>query len=130
VHRRRCSTARSVAYYRTREGRRKKWAQNRKRGKRQPPGPSEPVASAEAVAVEVGPAEAGPPQQNSRAREVGAGFDGDMLCYLRMLASLIEQRRVTRDEIVQVLAKNLRQHSLVRRRSIDYRVWYLNENPP
>ena len=125
AHRQRCSTARSVAYYRTRGGRLKKRLQNNKRRKSQPTQPGEPV-----VEQEVGAPEAEASKQHSEATQDGAGFDGDMLCYLRMLLSLIEGRKVTRDEIVQLLNANLRQHSMARRTSGDYLLWYLNENPP
>jgi hypothetical protein len=53
-----------------------------------------------------------------------------MLCYLRMVISLIEGRRVSAAEILEMLARVLRQHSMVRRRKIDYVLQYLNKRAP
>jgi hypothetical protein len=57
-------------------------------------------------------------------------FDADMVCYVRMATSLIEGRRVSMDEILEMLARVVRQHSVVRRRKIDYVLWYLKKNAP
>ena len=53
-----------------------------------------------------------------------------MLDYVRMLVSLIEARAVSLTEIVQMLQRVLRQHSLGRRRKIDHAVIWLQEHPP
>ena len=53
-----------------------------------------------------------------------------MLSYLRMVISLIEGRRVSAAEILEMLARVLRQHSIVRRRRIEYVLQYLNERSP
>jgi len=47
-----------------------------------------------------------------------------------MLVSLIEARSVSRKEIVQMLQRVLRQHSLGRLRGIDHAVNRLQEHPP
>jgi hypothetical protein len=49
---------------------------------------------------------------------------------VRVVASLIEGRRVSRRQVLAMLAKNLRQHSMVRRRKIDQVVAWLNKEPP
>ena len=53
-----------------------------------------------------------------------------MLEYVRLLVSLIEARSVSRTEIVQMLQRVLRQHSLGRLRRIDHAVNWLQEHPP
>lgn len=108
VHRKRDSTRRSTGYYRTKEGRQKKRVQNGKRrqkGGRAPDTPGEPKA--------------------------GAGeLKAQIVEHVRMAASLIEGRRVSREEILKMLARALRQRSLVRRRRIDYIVGHLNKASP
>lgn len=102
AHRKRRSTERSVAYYREPEGKIKKALQN---GKRRP--------RVSAVA------EAAPRTYSER-----------LVDHVRVVVSLIEGRRVSRAEIRQMLARVLRQHSMVRRRRIDQAVEWLNANPP
>lgn len=53
-----------------------------------------------------------------------------MVEHVRMVSSLIEGRRVSRDEILEMLSEFLRQHSMVRRSKINHIVWQLNQNPP
>ena len=60
----------------------------------------------------------------------GCRFDAGMVRYVRMVTSLIEGRRVSRDEILQMLARAVRQHSMARRRRIDYVLWRLMKNAP
>lgn len=50
--------------------------------------------------------------------------------HVRVVTSLIEERKVRLDEILKMLAKVLRQHSIGRRKRIDYIVRYLNKSPP
>ena len=106
AHRKRCSAERSVAYYQTVEGKAKKQMQNGKRvrsgGERAP-----------------APPEAG-------ALELRAG----MVRYVAMVASLIEGRRVGEAEMIRRLARALRQHSMARRRRMDYVVAQLQKHGP
>jgi len=53
-----------------------------------------------------------------------------MVEYLRVVCSLIEGRRVSRGEVLEMLGKVLRQHSIGRLLKIDYIVMQLNQNPP
>jgi hypothetical protein len=53
-----------------------------------------------------------------------------MVEYVRMVVSLIEARSVSMTEIVQMLERVLRQHSLGRRRKIDDALIWLQEHPP
>lgn len=53
-----------------------------------------------------------------------------MLNHVRMVTSLIEGRRVSAGEILKMLSRVLRQHSIGRRKKIDYIVGYLNKASP
>ena len=114
AHRKRSSTRRSVEYYGTEEGKIKKKIQNGKRSKGEPR-----------------------PDFGNQQKETGRGlvldgcrFDAHMVCYVRMVTSLIEGRRVSMDEILEMLARAVRQHSMARGRRIDYVLQYLKKNAP
>lgn len=109
AHRKRRSTERSVSYYRTPEGKVKKSLQNGKRGAGAAPGP-------QGVSRGAGRGEI-------RLKESTVG-------YLRMVIGLIEGRPVREGEVVEMLIRVLRQHSMARRSRIDYVVDYLKKNAP
>lgn len=113
AHRKRGSTKRSVEYYRTPEGKFKKKVQNSKRS----------MVDAKGVFKDCELA-------GSNLVQYECGFASPVLCYLRMVISLIEGRRVSAAEILEMLARVLRQHSIARRRRIDYVLQYLNERAP
>jgi hypothetical protein len=69
-------------------------------------------------------AEANPPVTG--AQELHSG----MVSYVAMVASLIESRRVSEAEILQRLVRAMRQHSMARRRRMDYVVAQLNQHGP
>jgi hypothetical protein len=100
------STERSVAYYTTAEGKAKKKMQN---GKRAQGGVR---------------ADANPPLTGCLE------FPAGMVGYIAMVASLIESRPVSEAEIVQSLVRAMRQHSMARRRRMDYVVAQLQRNGP
>lgn len=106
VHRKQCSTERSVAYYATAEGKAKKKMQN---GKRAQGGVR---------------ADANPPIPEA------PGFPAGMVGYVAMVASLIEGRPVSEEEIVRMLMRAMRQHSMARRRRMDYVVAQLHKHGP
>ena len=56
--------------------------------------------------------------------------DPSMLKYLCMLTSLIEGRRIFMEELLEMLARSVRQRSMYRTRRIDYVLSYLNKHPP
>lgn len=115
AHRKQQSTVRSVAYYRDAVGKNKKRALNAKRRRRKTEGKRRPTACpASASAVENG----------------SARWKPLMVEYVRVLVSLIEARSVSRIEIVQMLQRVLRQHTLGRRRKIDQALIWLQEHPP
>jgi len=104
-----------VEYYRTPEGKQKKKIQNGKRAR----------LAAEATLCS-GASETGRnlvPPYDSR-------FKTEIVCYLRMVTSLIEGRRVSIREILEMLARAVRQHSMVRRRKIDYVLQYWHQRAP
>jgi hypothetical protein len=113
AHRKQQSTKRSVAYNRTAGGKRKKADLNNKR-RRNGIAPAAPQKEPDVSATEAGQGR----------------WDRQMVEHVRMVISLIEDREVSREEILEVLRKDLRQHSLPRRRKIDQAVSWLNENPP
>jgi hypothetical protein len=53
-----------------------------------------------------------------------------MVAYVAMVASLIEARRVSEAEILQMLVRAMRQHSMARRRRMDYVVAQLQKRGP
>jgi hypothetical protein len=103
AHRKQQSTERSVAYYRDPIGKKKKRALNGKRAK--------------------------PKSQGDRPAGSGQ-WSRPMLDYVRMLISLIEARAVSLTEIVQMLHRVLRQHSLGHRGKIHHAPSWLQEHPP
>ena len=105
AHRKQSSTARSVAYYRHAVGKEKKRMHN---CRRRHPGRANPGRR-----VRIGGGDRERPQE---ARPV--------LGYIGMVVSLIEGRRVSPDEIVEMLARAVRQHSISRRRKMEYLLSY------
>jgi len=59
-------------------------------------------------------------------RSIGKGI----VSYLQIVVGMIEGRRMRRSEILEMAARVLRQHSMERRRRIDYVLQYLNERAP
>jgi hypothetical protein len=117
AHRKQQSTVRSAAYYRDPIGKKKKRALNGKRAKLNTHGDRPATCPAVAPSAPAG--------ENGSAR-----WNPLMVEYVRVLVSLIEARSVSRIEIVQMLQRVLRQHSLCRGRKIDHAVIWLQEHPP
>jgi hypothetical protein len=114
AHRKQRSSERSTAYYRTAPGREKKRIQNAKRR----PGEAKAGSRKEV-------------EKTSPDLELdGRIIDGGMVAYVGVVTSLIEGREIPRDEIVAMLRRAVRQHSISREKRIDYVLRYLNENPP
>lgn len=53
-----------------------------------------------------------------------------VLPYVRMVASLIEGRYVSGEELIRALRKNMRQRSIAGRRRREYVLDFLNQHPP
>jgi len=105
------STQHSVKYYGTEEGKTKKKIQNGNRSQ----------------------GEACVDQRRLGDRQLkqdGMEFDAATVGYVRMVTSLIEWRRVSEEEIVEMLVRMMRQHSIARRRRMDYVLAYLKKNAP
>ena len=107
AHRQQGSTARSVEYYRSPEGKQKKRIQN---GHRQDP---ERAASPRRAA------DRQCPEEGEQRR-----WDASTLRYVAMVVSLIEGWRVSAEEIVEMLRRAVRQHSISRRPKIEYVLSY------
>ena len=56
-------------------------------------------------------------------------FPSAIVAYIRVVISLLEGRRVHREEILQMLARTRRQHSFAREKRIDYVLRRLSEEP-
>ena len=107
AHDKQQSTQRSVAYYQTKEGKKKKQRLNQRRKTGKTPVP-----------------------ENEPPQPACASWPQPVVEHVRVVVSLIEGRRVSRDEILQMLTEVLRQPSLARQRKIDHAVSWLHENPP
>ena len=114
AHRKQRSSRRSTAYYRTDCGREKKRIQNAKRSQ----GGAKAGSSKEARKTS--------PDLELDGRRIEAG----MVEYVRVVASLIEGRVVHRDEVVEMLKRAVRQHSISREKRIDYVLRTLKATPP
>lgn len=108
AHRKRRSSQRSTAYYQDEIGKGKKRLQNAKRRKSAIPGIPAPAPMP----------------------EPSLPWPQSLLDYLRMVVSLIERRPVSLAEVLEMLTRTMRQHSMARRRRIDQAVDRLNEHPP
>jgi hypothetical protein len=113
AHRKRAAAQRSAAYYGDAAGKKRKSKINQRRPRkyRAPEPPSDRPR-------------AGRPKWR-RPR-----WNPLMVEHVRMVCSLIEGRRLSRQAVLRMLARNLRQHSICRRRKIDQTVAWLNEAPP
>jgi hypothetical protein len=89
-----------VEYYRSREGKLKKQLHNQRRGTRPSPSRSELA--------------------DHGSGKSGDSFDSGIVGYVQMVTSLIEGRRVSEAEILRMLVRAVRQHSMARRRRRDY----------
>jgi hypothetical protein len=57
-------------------------------------------------------------------------LDAAIVDYVRMVTSQLEGRKVSREEIVEMLKRTMRQHSIGREKRIDYILRSLKERPP
>jgi hypothetical protein len=109
AHQKRSSTQRSVGYYRTKEGRFKKRMQN---GRRKRQG---------MAARKEG--------QTHRAALPAVGYDAAILDHVRVVMSLIEGRKVSRQEVVEMLERGKkRQQGIPTEEDPDYPARERTEN--
>ena len=107
AHRKRSSTKRSVEYYQTEEGIIKRKIQNERRKK-------ERFADS----------------NDEPSNEDNALPDKDTLNYIQTVTSLIEARRVSLYEVLVMLKRRLKQHSMYRYRRFGYAFKYTGGEPP
>ena len=120
-HRRREALRRSAAYYRSPKGKERKKKLNQRRCllSARPPGQGRP-----------GGHKAKPAAPSKRPTGKRLKPSPEILQYVRMVVRLMEGRRITRRQVLLMLAKILRQHTLTRRRKIDHAVLWLKKRPP
>ena len=118
AHRKEKSNERSQEYYRSDVGRIKKRIQNEKRR----------VATAAAAVASISTATTVPSSDQQTPDSESCA--PSMISYLQVLVGLIESRRVMRAEILTLVARVLRQHSMARVRRVDHSVAWLNESSP
>jgi hypothetical protein len=130
AHRKKRSSERSAAYYQTETGKQKKKQQN---GKRRVT-PSGEKKSEEKAARDK--------QEESRETKRGAAlsennstaaeeeFDEAVVEHIQVMTTVLEERAVSREEVLDLLNRLVRQHSLASERRLDYVVRFLKENPP
>jgi len=138
-HRRRRCNERVAKHYATPHGRRKKKQLNARRsragsvatppesdGMPPPIEPDEPIGNRSP-----GESEAVPTLTlDGITLDESTISSSGMLPHLRMLVALIEGVRLDRQQLVDCLLRALRQHSIVRRRRVDYVLAFLNQHPP
>lgn len=137
AHRRRCSRQRSAAYYQTPAGKRKKRRLNARRmaADGPPPGPEPPAVPPEHPRPAAAP-EPTAPLDEAQLRLEGVLLDEPSLLasptlpYLRMAVSLVEGVPFSLAELISLLRRALRQHSIARRRRTDYVLQVLHQRPP
>ena len=113
AHRKAASAQRGAAYYGSAEGKSLKRKINQRRPRKY-------------CAPE-------PPSDRPRApvsRRRPGRWNPRMVEHVRMAISLIDGRRVSRRQVLEMLKRVLRQHTICRRRRIDQTVAWLNEEPP
>jgi hypothetical protein len=111
AHRRKSSAERSAAYYGTAAGKEKKARLN---GKRRRPG--DPASE--------------PGRASATTGSGGTEFDAGIVEHVRVVTSLIEGFAVSREDVLGMLERGVRQRSIIRERRIDYILRWLAEHPP
>ena len=113
ARRKESSSERSVAYYQTDEGKGKKKVQN---NKRKATAESNPQLSSE--------------PESLIPNIVSPAYKPELVKHLCILTSLIEGRRVSQKEIIEMLVRVLRQHSMEKRNRVGQIVAWLNKQSP
>ena len=120
AHRKENSKKRSVEWYRSEKGKKKKKALNKRRSLQSLSGyGSEYLANKESL-----------PPHGHIAQDEGNGVrDSDTLSYIQMLISVIEGRFVSIDEVLTILRKKVRQHSIDKQKQFIYAIHYPRGKP-
>lgn len=122
-HRRRKAIGRSSAYYSDQDGKEIKKKHNQRRCRLPPRQGSQARATRPPRR---------PPRFSKPSVAKGRSVQPNpvILQHVRMVVSLIEGRRVSRRQVLWMLAKILRQHTLTRRKPIEQTVLWLHKHPP
>ena len=57
-------------------------------------------------------------------------FSSGLVKYVGMLAQLIDRIDLSRDQLIGVLCRAMRQHRIANRRRVDYVLGFLHRHPP
>jgi hypothetical protein len=90
----------------------------------------DPVKEPEKSREEPGESMKQPEGKSAGAEPDDLKFDAGMVDYVRMVTSLIEGRKVSREEVLEMLKRTMRQHSIGQEKRIDYILRTLKEKPP
>jgi hypothetical protein len=135
-HRRQRSNERSTAYYHTPSGRwlKKRLNAHRSLGVTVTDHPAPPDAQEPATSPSTPPAAEAEPRLALQLEGVvlrGATLGrSPMLPYVRMLVQLIERVVLSYQQLLHLLRRALRQHSIGARRRTDYVLHFLHQHPP
>lgn len=123
AYRRRAAIRRSTAYYSDQDGKEIKKKINQRRCRL--------PARQTATSSEAAAAASSSRRPNRSAGKVQSTHPTPlMLQHVRMVVGLIEGRRVSRRQVLLLVAKILRQHTLTRRTRIEQAVRWLHKQPP
>jgi hypothetical protein len=135
-YRQQCSCQRSTTYYQTATGKAKKKRLNARRQGRQFPPATPPLPAGDPAGTSAGEPASEPLPAAATLRLEGMVLDdtsvanSPMLPYVRMVVSLIEGVEFTCRDVVDLLRRSLRQHSIGARRRVDYLLSFLHRHPP
>jgi hypothetical protein len=140
AHRKECSTKRSIEYYRTDEGKAKKKALNEQRRSSQEQQTCNGDQAGNADSNDGDSGDTNNKKPSGQASEASCAhepahapetvYDEVTVHYLQMLISLIEGRWVSMDEILAMLEKIMRQHSMGKRKRFRYDFAYPRAEVP
>jgi hypothetical protein len=116
AHRRKCSAERSKAYYRTEAGKEKKALLNGRRRQARNRGAEREGASGK--------------DESEAAEPEAVEFDAEIVEHVRVVTSLIEGFEVSREEVVAMLERTMRQRRIARERRVDYVLRWLADHFP
>jgi hypothetical protein len=154
-HRKQCANQRSVRYYRTAEGKRKKEIRNAQRDRRGDFSADDQLAPHDDLSQEISSDFQIATPSSAESRHASASIEplketfgkveltleevvldeasvvySPMLPYVQMVVSLIEGRGVSERELVDALLKTMRQRSMARRTRSEYVLHFLHRHPP
>ncbi|MEW5804895.1 MAG: hypothetical protein AB1847_22645 [bacterium] len=134
AHRKECSTKRSIEYYRTDEGKAKKKAINEQRRSSQEQQACNVDQAGNAGSNDGDSSDTNNEKPSGQASEAAHApepvYDEVTVHYLQMIIGLIEGRWVSMDEILAMLKKIVRQHSMGKRKRFRYDFAYPRAEVP